>query len=184
MGSPWLSTHCLAKLFHQPQEKRHTDKKKKVDPWVNLSLGTEELRVSKHVTTTSHIMVVPRNNFGASIYAGWIFSLGSVFWIMVADTPAYRANFLLWWFKGAIRSSNLASCKTTGHYTSSTIPVLSAITNFWCRSNVFTSGFWKKLKTTETENMSYLSVCSGLFGLCWYMHKHTPMHIHKGRLQV
>lgn len=160
--SPWLSTHYLSKLFHQPQEKRHTDKKLMLDPWVNLLLDTEEQRVSKHVTTISYIMVLPENNFGASIYADWIFSLGSAFWVMVDDAPAYRANLLLQWFKGIIRSSNLASCKTTGHYTSSTIPVLSATIHFWCKSNVFTSGFWKKLKTTDMENLSYHSVCSGL----------------------
>lgn len=49
---------------------------------------------------------------------------------MVDDASAYRANLLLPWFKGIIRSSNLASCKTTGHYTSSTIPVLSATIHF------------------------------------------------------
>lgn len=156
--SPWLISHCLSNLFHQPQEKRHMDKKRVVDPWVKLSLGTEELRVSKHVTTISHIMVFPENNFGASlenisIYADWIFSLEPAFWIMVADTPSYRANLLLQWFKGIIRSSNLASCKTTDHYTSSAIPVLSAIIYFWCKSNAFTSGFWKKIDHRDGESV-------------------------------
>lgn len=164
------SVHTAYLSYFISHRKKDTWTKKK---WVNLSLGTEELRVSKCMTTISYVTVFPESNFGPSIYADWIFRFGSAFWIMVAHTPAYRPNLLLGWFKGIIRSSNLASCKTTGHYILSNIPVLSAIIHFWCKSNAFTSGFWRKLKTTETENLSYHSVCWVYVSICTYTYAHT-----------
>lgn len=132
-----LSPCCLPGCFISRNKKNHTAKRRMAALWVNPLLGAEEPRISEHMVTIAHIMVFPEYNFRTICVKDEHLSLGLAFWIIVANGFAYDASLLLQWFKGTVRSSNLASCKTTGHYTSSSFSRITAIIHFWLKSDVF-----------------------------------------------